>query len=393
MFNDRYIVLFVEGATLNGCVWYRIRQPYQKLTKHNVFLAASTRDLAVDDVPVWLDKADVIVSQCHVGEKFLEYMIEEKGKRKFVIDMDDNPFEVSPFNPAYERNGLKEVDIELPDGRKYEIRDGKAGFYSGQPFNLKDNQRRMALVRETIASADLITTPSPVLSGIFKGINPKVKIVKNFLDMKAWSPLNIVKDGFIRIGWQGGYSHYPDFFEVKEVLEELMAKYSNLKIVVMGEFFKGIFSNMPEDRIETHGWVGIETYPWKFKALNIDIGIAPIENNVFNTCKSELKWTEYATLGIPCVASNIPPYSLNIRDGDTGFLAQDAKEWKNTLTNLIESKELRTRIGQRAQEHVLQHYDADKNYVQYESAYKSLFKPELILKDQEGRVADLRVVV
>lgn len=377
MIDGKPITLFIESVP-NGCNFYRLKQPYKGISQANLLPCASSKELSTADFNLWLAKADLVVTQCYVAEKFVEYMQEMKGQIKFVVDMDDNIFDVSPFNPSYERNGLYEVDIEV-DGKKFEIRDGSSGFYSEKPIDFKDNRRRVELAGECLKLADLVTTPSPVLAGVFKKFNSNVKVLKNAIDFSMWYPLPLVKDDKVRIGWQGGWSHYMDFFEVKEPLEEIMKENPNVILVISGQKFDGIFENIPKDRIEFQPWVNIEVYPWMFKTLNIDIGIAPIENNKFNTCKSEIKWEEYSSLEIPCVASNIPPYSLNIDHEKTGFLASNKKEWKEYLTALIKDYGLRSKISKAAKQRVKERYDLkDLAQKTYEN-YMGLFRPELVV--------------
>ena len=149
----------------------------------------------------------------------------------------------------------------------------------------------------------------------------------------------------------------------------------------MGTPFSGIIKELPANQVQLENWVSIEAYPHRFRTLNIDIGIAPLENNIFNTCKSELKWEEYSALKIPCVCSNIPPYSLNVYDNDTGFLCSKEDEWVETLQRLIDDKALRERIGEDAYNYVRNSYDIDKEVVQYEDNIKIMcnMKKELIL--------------
>jgi hypothetical protein len=50
------------------------------------------------------------------------------------------------------------------------------------------------------------------------------------------------------------------------------------------------------------------SYPMFMKNLEADIGIAPLEINEFNACKSDLKMLEYCLCGIPAVYTKIEPY-------------------------------------------------------------------------------------
>jgi hypothetical protein len=45
-------------------------------------------------------------------------------------------------------------------------------------------------------------------------------------------------------------------------------------------------------------------YPQKLASLDLDLAIAPLENNQFNDCKSNLRLLEYGACGYPVICSN-----------------------------------------------------------------------------------------
>ena len=63
-----------------------------------------------------------------------------------------------------------------------------------------------------------------------------------------------------------------------------------------------------KNKIEFHQWQPVFEYPQYVKNLDVDFGIAPLEDNVFNACKSNIKMLEYTACGIPGVYSNVEPY-------------------------------------------------------------------------------------
>jgi glycosyltransferase involved in cell wall biosynthesis len=75
--------------------------------------------------------------------------------------------------------------------------------------------------------------------------------------------------------------------------------------------------------------------------LDFDIGIAPLAYNEFNKSKSDLKVLEYASLGIPVVASDFGPYADTVVHGETGFLVKHSHEWSRYLRMLVEDHQLR----------------------------------------------------
>ena len=367
-------IYFVEGAK-NGCNFYRIKQPANALINMDSLMCCSSSMLKnIDEQTLWTDKADVIVSQCGTSEKYLDYVLSNRGKKKFILDYDDYIFGISPYNPSYKQNGTRNVEVELADGTKQSMWEhGRNGF------DINENQARMFIFTEMLKNVDLVTTPSSVLAGAFRshGAN-NVKVLKNYLDLNIWYPIKMEKDEYVRIGYQGGWSHYEDWYEIKEAMEVIMEKHKNVILILMGCPYDGLYNNLPKDRLVIEYWVDVEVYPWKWKTMNIDIGIAPLFNNLFSTCKSEIKWEEYSALRIPSILQNIPPYNLNVIHGETGYLASNKDEWIEYLDLLITNKELRNKIGDQARAEIEEKYDLSKEITNYESTYKSLFRPELL---------------
>lgn len=366
--NDK-IVYFQEGQD-NGCNFYRIRQPARKIIEKGLFKCATSSLINnLDDQTMWIDKTDILVSQMGGSEKYLDYVIENKGKKKFVLDYDDNIFSVSIYNPSYRAHGTRDVEVEMDDGTKIKLwEDGKNGF------SLAENQNRLFVFSQMLKAVDMVTTPSPVLAGVFKKMGANnVRVIRNYLDLSVWSPIRVMRDNTITIGYQGGWSHYEDWLEIKDAIKIIMNQYPNVRLLIMGQAYLSSLKDIPKDRIKEIAWTDIGVYPHIFKTLGIDIGIAPLADGAFNFCKSELKWEEYSSLEIPCVASNKAPYSMAISHGKTGFLAKNTDEWVEYLGKLIESESLRKEVGLTARKKIEDDYDLDKNIVQYKDAFESMF--------------------
>ena len=92
--------------------------------------------------------------------------------------------------------------------------------------------------------------------------------------------------------------------------------------------------------------------------MNNDIAVIPLKDDLFNTCKSAIKWVEYSALEIPCVVRNIPPYSKVIVQGVNGFLYNNNKECEAMIQRLIDNPALRRRIGKQARNYIVENFDA-----------------------------------
>ena len=171
----------------------------------------------------------------------------------------------------------------------------------------------------------------------------------------------------------GSNSHTPDLSIIASVLQELLAAYEGkLKLEVWG-------TPLPS---ELQGVEGVSWHPSPtniytdfvkfFQTLEFDFVIAPLADNLFNRCKSGLKFLEYSAIGAPGVYSKLPPYEDIVIDGVTGFLAGTETEWIEKLTRLIEEPELRQNMAVAAQQTVQERWLLSQNITSWEDILKKL---------------------
>lgn len=168
----------------------------------------------------------------------------------------------------------------------------------------------------------------------------------------------------ITIGWSGSISTIKHFELLVPVLLKLQEKYPNkLKFKVIG------------DRYYKHPVLNIEAIEWKenteVSELNsLDIGLMPLPNDEWANGKCGLKGLSYMACGVPVVMSAVGVNKDIIKNRVNGFLANTDEEWLTILSELIENSELRTEIGNRGRETVVNDYcvKAHKN------SYLAIFK-------------------
>ena len=72
-------------------------------------------------------------------------------------------------------------------------------------------------------------------------------------------------------------------------------------------------------KIEFHQWTKLYDYPEKLNSLNCQAMVAPLIDNTFNRCKSEIKNTEACVSGLVPICQNLDPYKnveLKFETGD-----------------------------------------------------------------------------
>lgn len=93
---------------------------------------------------------------------------------------------------------------------------------------------------------------------------------------------------------------------------------------------------------------------------SFDIGIMPLIDAPFERGKCGYKLIQYMACGLPVVASPVGVNSQIVEHGVNGFLAKDQEQWAHALQTLLESPELRMKMGQAGRAKVEKYYCAQK---------------------------------
>jgi glycosyltransferase involved in cell wall biosynthesis len=78
-------------------------------------------------------------------------------------------------------------------------------------------------------------------------------------------------------------------------------------------------------------------------SLDLDIAVAPLEDNWFNQCKSNLRLLEYGAMGWPVVCSDVFPYQSY--EPPVIRCKNNAEEWVRSISELIDNDSKRVKMG------------------------------------------------
>lgn len=310
-----------KGESYGAIGWYRIVNPMRKLganvvgkfTMGTLESALKMRQMG----EVWYMRPS---DAGHI-DILIETAKEFTGA-KLIMDMDDDLRHVNPDHPMKE---------EL--------------------------ERKAPIVIKELKYADHLVVSTEPLKESFKDLNDRITVIPNSIDPKIWDVKRKKrKDGKIRIGWTASASHYADIPLIEPPIHDILDKYPNVEFHMMGM----IPENLENDRVFHHeATAGYKEFPQHLADFDFDIAVAPLFDNQFNRCKSNIKWLEFSMLEIPMVASDVLPYK-DIEHGKTGFIAKNHADWVKYLSKLIESEELRRKIGKQAKKEVLKNWTIDK---------------------------------
>ncbi|HEY7270480.1 MAG TPA: glycosyltransferase family 4 protein [Dehalococcoidia bacterium] len=102
----------------------------------------------------------------------------------------------------------------------------------------------------------------------------------------------------------------------------------------------------------------VDFQPWSLAddegALSaFDIGIMPLPDNDWTRGKCGFKLLQYASAGLPVVASPVGANRDVVLHGETGFLAESDGDWVARLAELATDPRLRQRMGEAARERAM----------------------------------------
>jgi glycosyltransferase involved in cell wall biosynthesis len=116
-----------------------------------------------------------------------------------------------------------------------------------------------------------------------------------------------------------------------------------------------------------------------------DVSLAPIKNHVFNRMKSQLKVIEAGFYKKALIASNIGPYTIDLKhalkngnftDGNALLVDENRNhsDWAKNIKKLLTNPNLVTDLGERLYETVKDKYDLNQVTKTRAEWYKSLIK-------------------
>ena len=337
--RDQYILL-IDGVEniIPQCTRYRVLNKAEQLRKHG--FAVKVVNLSDFQLSMAQNASHIIIYRSPISPELLRlcHLAKEYGKPVF-FDIDDLVFDTVYTDQLSYTQGLNSVEKGNYDAgvRNYGYMlkncDGAITSTNQLQEELYKYQSRVLLNRN-LASDDLIAISSQC--------------------MKDYSQTSdIVKIGY----FSGSISHNENFELIKPAIKQLLKKYSNVQLHIVG--ILDIPQDMKpfENQIVTHDYVDWDKLPALIS--EVDINLAPLVDSIFNRAKSEIKWIEAALVKVPTVASKIGAFSDAVVDGETGLLAAD-DEWFDKLEALVLSPELRQKIAESAYRAVLENCTLSK---------------------------------
>lgn len=200
--------------------------------------------------------------------------------------------------------------------------------------------KRPQKTAEIARMADLVIAGNSFLREYALGFNPNTIVIPTTIDTvsyKRTAPPR--RAGAVCIGWTGSTTTIPHFETGVPYLSQIKARYGDhVRFRVVG------------DASYRNDALGVQGEAWSAAAevetlSDMDIGIMPLPDDAWSKGKCGLKGLQFMGLEIPVVMEDLGANREIVTDGTDGFLASGADAWVSKLCALVDSPDLRLKIG------------------------------------------------
>jgi glycosyltransferase involved in cell wall biosynthesis len=220
-------------------------------------------------------------------------------------------------------------------------------------------------IGSVLAMSDGVIVTNQYLGKMVSSLSGKrVAIVPNFLNreqidisdriFEEKAGYGFVRQDDFRLGYFSGTpTHNKDLAVATGALERILDRYPHVTVRLAG--FMDADRHFPKhaERVESIAFQNFIDLQWSIGEC--EVNIAPLQDNQFSNCKSELKYFEAAVVGTVTVATPTESFASAIEDGVDGYLSKSF-EWDEKLNSVITNYDSLTELSIRARERCRDRY-------------------------------------
>lgn len=193
------------------------------------------------------------------------------------------------------------------------------------------------------AHVHAVQTSTPALAEAFRARNPQVKVFPNAVfDLPPFPE----RAGSPSV-FYGAANRGPFPAQVAASLKNVIRDNPRTSFVVVHD--RAVFDALPTKRKTFHPTLPYEAYLEAMAAC--DICLSPLQGTPGEAFKSDAKFLDAARGGVLMIASPVV-YADTIRDGETGLIARDLRDWDRQLRIALRNGDKRRAMARAAWDYV-----------------------------------------
>lgn len=273
----------------SGCGHFRMLYPFSianaKFARTNKILFSTTgyhitqEDALLNVRTLWFQRPQSAHTLAII-DSYKRY--QNSYKYKIVVEVDDYVWEIPSYNASKVFSKIE------------------SGSNTKHAFNM----------------ADEIVTTTPVLAREISEIcnvpMEKIRIIPNFLPRSLYmSDVDRVAKEDIKkpkIMYNGSGTHYDNMHKLAgdldtNIMDFILEYHEKYDFVFMGGHPWFVEDLVKEHKISSIPWLDSYEYPIALRRSQPDFTIMPLKNNIFNRCKSDIKYLEACAVGSVAIGS------------------------------------------------------------------------------------------
>ena len=241
--------------------------------------------------------------------------------------------------------------------------------------NVSDANKALNFLKNAQKTAKIISVSDHIIAGngylanYARTYNENVSIIPTTIDTELYKAIKGKNDAeVVTIGWSGSITTIQHFNHAVTVLKRLKQKYGDrIRISVIGD------GNYRHDELDIKGkaWSAATEIE---DLCEMDIGLMPLPDDEWAKGKCGLKGLQYMALEIPTLMSPVGVNTEIINSGENGYLPQNEGQWFDMLSELIENKDIRERVGKAGRKTVEDKFSVKSNGEKYLSLFEALIE-------------------
>lgn len=224
--------------------------------------------------------------------------------------------------------------------------------------DVSEQNRKLRWLKRPSKTADIIRMADEVIAGnhflaeYARQFSQHVHIIPTIVDTAVFKPAGPARRAGepICIGWSGSKTTVKHFETVLPALRKLNEIYGHkIRFKLVGD------RNFRAEGLHMEcSDFSFENELKEFREM--DIGLMPLPDDIWSKGKCAFKAIQYMSFETPPVVSPVGMNTEVVQHGVNGYLANSFEDWISSISQLVESDELRTRLGKKARQTILDKY-------------------------------------
>lgn len=359
LFKSGVKVVYIKNEFDNSTFRYRAYNVVQSLEKQKRFVVTYFKSCELEKISRYIKNMDLVILQRAMWDIDIENFtyLAKVNHIPVIYDVDD-----LIINPKYVPFYLNNLGI---------LNDGESSH---------DVHFNFAAKYYTAASKcdGFIVTNKFLADIIEEDFTKPTWIIPNFLNKEQEYHSEIIRETrekdeskFLIGYFSGSPSHRYDLDIIVDTVKALLEKYDDIYFKIVG------FIDLPKklleygDRIIQTPFVSYQDL--QYEIGGVDLNLVPLQNNLFNNCKSELKFFEAGIVKIPSCCSATYVYKEIIKEGENGFLCREG-EWFQKIEGIYKGEYDMSKISESAFETSIDLYGVENQKERVMIAYQDILR-------------------